>query len=49
VKIELNSQEGQTVYVELSHEAFRERELNVGTEVFVSPKQGRVFVEDYSI
>ncbi|MCC7204528.1 MAG: sulfate ABC transporter ATP-binding protein [Phycisphaeraceae bacterium] len=49
VKVELRGEEGQSVNVELSHERFRELGLSVGSEVFVSPKQARVYVEDYSI
>lgn len=49
VKIELISEHQQSVYVELTHDAFKQHEITVGSEVYVSPKHGRVFVEDYSI
>lgn len=49
VKVELVRETGETVYVELPHEVFRAAQLSVGNSVFVAPRQGRVFVEDYSI
>ena len=49
VKVELLSDAQQTVYVEMAHERFRNRVFSVGEEVFVSPRESRVFVEDYSI
>jgi sulfate transport system ATP-binding protein len=49
VKIELWSETGQEVQVEMSHDRFREQPVAVGDEVFVSPRDLRVFVEDYSI
>jgi sulfate transport system ATP-binding protein len=49
VKVELISEGGQEVQVEMSHERFRNQPVVVGDEVFVSPRDLRVFVEDYSI
>jgi sulfate transport system ATP-binding protein len=50
VKIELSRDNGQTVFVELPHEIFRSQQIEVGRQVFVVPKDGRIFAaEDYSI
>jgi sulfate transport system ATP-binding protein len=50
VKIELATLPlGVTVRVELTQERFRELELKAGERVFVSPKQARVFVQDFQI
>ncbi|NUQ61572.1 MAG: sulfate ABC transporter ATP-binding protein [Pirellulales bacterium] len=49
VKIELASESGQEVQLEMSHERFREEPVAVGNDVFVSPRDLRVFVADYSI
>lgn len=49
VKVELLNDAQQTVYVEMAHDRFRSRAVSVGEEVYVSPRESRVFVEDYSI
>lgn len=49
VKIELAGETGEPVQVEMSHDRFRDRPYAVGDEVFVTPRQSRVFVEDYAI
>jgi len=47
VKVELSSGADQTVFVELSHERFRHEPYAVGDEVFVAPRDSRLFVDDY--
>jgi sulfate/thiosulfate transport system ATP-binding protein len=49
VKLELLSQTGQAVHVEMSHDRFQQEPLEVGADVFVTPRESRVFVSDYSI
>ncbi len=49
VKIELVADTGQPLNVELSHDRFRQEPRTVGEEVFVIPRDLRIFVEDYSI
>jgi len=49
VKIELLSDTGQQVFVELPHHRYRELELHRGRTVFVTPRSIKVFAEDYSI
>jgi sulfate transport system ATP-binding protein len=49
VKLELQSPDGQLIHVEMSHDEFRQMRLQVGDNVFVRPKESRVFVDDYSI
>ena len=49
VKIELASDAGQPVHVEMSHERFRQESLTVGEHVFITPREAKVFVADYSI
>jgi sulfate/thiosulfate transport system ATP-binding protein len=44
VKVELRTQLGDVVQVELSHERFRSLELSEGTQVFLRPKEVKVFV-----
>jgi sulfate/thiosulfate transport system ATP-binding protein len=44
VKVELRSQAGELVQVELGHERFKTLGLIPGTEVFLRPKEARVFV-----
>jgi len=49
-KLELSTDEGSALHAELSHDRFRELRVAVGNEVFVSPRDARLFVEeDYSI
>jgi sulfate transport system ATP-binding protein len=47
VKIELQSDDRQTLFVEMSHERFRQDPCTVGDEVFVAPRDSRLFVDDY--
>jgi sulfate transport system ATP-binding protein len=50
VKVELAAPPlGVGVRVELAQDRFRELALQVGDRVFVSPKQARVFVQDFQI
>lgn len=49
VKIELMSDSNQPIYVEMSHDCFRQEPRAVGDEVYVTPRDSRLFVEDYAI
>lgn len=49
VKIELLSDAGSTILVELPHDRFRALGLRLRDQVFVSPRESKVFYEDYSI
>jgi sulfate/thiosulfate transport system ATP-binding protein len=49
VKIELRSETGEPVVVEMPHERFRESRVSCHDDVFVSLREAKVFVEDYSI
>jgi len=49
VKVELLSDQQQPVHVHVGHAEFREGPVAVGDDVFVTPRDSRVFVEDYSI
>ena len=49
VKIELASDTDQPIYVEMSHDRFRQEPHAVGDEVYVTPRDSRIFVDDYSI
>ena len=49
VKVEVEAEGGQVVQVEMTHERFQESPAAVGEVVFVSPRQARVFVQDFSI
>ena len=49
VKVELQGEGQQSLYVEMAHERFRSDPFAVGAEVFVSARDARMFVEDYSI
>ena len=49
VKVELLTDAEQTLFVEMSHERFREQPAVVGEEVFVTPRDSRLFVEDYQV
>ncbi|HMB95271.1 MAG TPA: TOBE-like domain-containing protein, partial [Tepidisphaeraceae bacterium] len=49
VKVELQRENGENVYVELTHETFARQQLTIGSNVFIAPRSGRVFVDDYSI
>jgi len=48
VKVELVSDADQTVFVEMAHEPFRQDPYAVGDEVFVAPRDSRLFVDDYA-
>lgn len=48
-KVELTRADGEPVLVELPHPRLRELGLQVGDDVFVSLKEGRIFNEDYAI
>ena len=49
VKVELKSEDGKVFTAELTHERFRELQLVKDMEVFVSPRNTRIFVEDYQV
>jgi sulfate transport system ATP-binding protein len=49
VRIELVDELGRPVNVEMSHERFREVPVTAGREVFVTPRDAKVFTGDYSI
>jgi len=49
VRIELTSDWGDPVEVEMTHARYRELKLHEDDHVFVTPKEMKVFVEDYSI
>ena len=46
VRIELNSERGETLHVEMPHARFRERAVAPKDEVFVSFLDARVFLEE---
>jgi sulfate transport system ATP-binding protein len=48
-KLEVTSEVGDTVLVELPQDVYRALRLAVGTEVFLTPREVKVFTEDYSI
>ena len=49
VKVELVTDDGKPVSVELAHERYRRIPLTEGMAVRVTPRDARVFVEEYSI
>jgi sulfate/thiosulfate transport system ATP-binding protein len=49
VKVELLADNNQALFVEMAHDRFRETPHAVGDRVIVTPRQSRLFVEDYSI
>ena len=49
VKVELVGEADQPIYVEMSHDRFRQEPHTVGDEVYVTPRDSRLFVDDYSI
>lgn len=49
VRIEVRSETGETLRVDLSHDAYELTPVQRGDEVFVKPREARVFLEDYSI
>jgi sulfate transport system ATP-binding protein len=49
VKVELVSEWGDPVQVEISQERYRALRLQKGAEVFITPKEQKVFADNYSI
>ena len=49
VKLELAGEDNQPIYVEMSHDRYRQHPCTVGEKVFVTPRDSRLFVEDYTI
>jgi len=49
VKLELQTEEGQHIQVEVSHAESKRLDVQQGTIVYVRPRQSRVYVDDYSI
>lgn len=49
VRVELTAETGEALVVEMSHANFRATLVDTGDDVYVSPRDGRVFTEDYSI
>lgn len=49
VKVDLESEDGETVYVEVPQDRYRELDISPGRRVYVSPREVKVFVNDYSI
>ena len=49
VKLDLVSADGQPLHVEMSHDRHRQLGVKMGEEVFVKPKESRIFVDTYSI
>jgi len=47
-KVDLITESGHAIHVEMSQESFRERHLEPDIEVFVSPKEMKVFTHDPS-
>jgi sulfate/thiosulfate transport system ATP-binding protein len=49
VKVELVNDSGQIIHVELPQERYRALEIEAGGVVYLTPREVRVFVDDYSI
>jgi sulfate transport system ATP-binding protein len=49
VKVDLACADGQPIHVEMTHDRHRQLGIKKGDEVFVRPKESKVFIEDYSI
>jgi sulfate transport system ATP-binding protein len=49
VKIEVVTDDGEEVIVEMPHDRYRESGVALGAKAYVGVKEARVFVEDYSI
>ena len=49
VKLELASDFGERVDAEISQERFRDLRIAVGDDIFLSPREIKVFFEDFSI
>jgi sulfate transport system ATP-binding protein len=48
-KIELEGDGGERIVVELPHERFRALNIAAGARIFVTPREVKVFTDDYSI
>ncbi len=46
VKIELSGAKGEPIVVLLAHDRFRENPFSAGEEVFVKPREVKVFLDD---
>ena len=49
VKVELETPLGEAIMVELTHDRYRELGIKRGSEVFATPRQQRLFKDDYVI
>jgi sulfate/thiosulfate transport system ATP-binding protein len=49
VKVEMESESGETIYAELSQEKYQELEVGAGSLVYVVPQRITVFPDDYAI
>ncbi len=49
VKVEVVTEEGEAILVEMPHDRFRHSGIATSEQVFVSVKDARVFLEDYTI
>jgi sulfate transport system ATP-binding protein len=49
VKVELETEWGDPVHVEISQDRYRALHLKKGAEVFITPKEKKLFVDNYSI
>lgn len=49
VRVELLAETAKTVVVEMSHAEYRESPVGAGDNVYVSPRDARIFMEDYAI
>lgn len=49
VRVEVLAETGETLRVDMAHEAYQQTPVVRGDQVFVRPREARVFLEDYSI
>ena len=49
VRVELRTENGEPLVVEIGHAQFRDASVGLGDWVFVSVRDARIFTEDYSI
>lgn len=49
VRVELQAETGESVTVEMPHERYRQTPVAIGDHVYVSLRDARLFLEDYSI
>jgi len=49
VRVDLRTENGEAIQVEMPHSEFRDRGIAKGDDVFVALRGARVFLEDYSI